>query len=557
MEADNQRKKRILLNNIYGVDIDSQAVEVTKLSLLLKVLEGESDETLKRQLSFVQERALPDLGRNIKCGNSLIGPDYFWGQLLPDDEEVRRVNAFDWKAEFLEIMKAGGFDAVIGNPPYVNAWELFANMPSVRDYINRSSVYQTADRHWDLYVLFLERSLQLLREDGRLSFIIPYSYAIQKYAQSSRSLLLRQATIESIADLRSIRVFQSVPVITIIPVVRKSTPSSEDFVEILKPTSQPTLTESVKIEPSHRILRQTLLNQPDFMFRIDLANEVEGICEKIHKNSTTVGALCLVNYGAQMSSKEKGKFGKEFVLRNSQQTKTCKRTVSGRNLYRYAVSWAGKYVEWKLSPQMYGPREPAFFETPKLMIRDITGTHRLELTFDDTGLYCDHTILCALRACDVKNWKLLGADAICISNKYSLELILGLLASRLTSAYYYWRLTGEGVRTGGGFHTYPKTIRQLPLLDLDKVTHEQSTKVEVLARQMLRLHKHLSEINSPAEKNRVQRQISSTDDEIDRLIYDINGLTEEEIKIVETALVSSSHIEELKKDDLIGMESAD
>src|SRR5207253_7909303 len=112
-----QEKKRILLNNIYGVDIDPQAVEVTKLSLLLKVLEGESNETLKRQLSFVRERALPDLGRNIKCGNSLIGTDYFDGQLLPDEEAMRRINPFDWQAGFPEIVKAGGFDAVIGNPP--------------------------------------------------------------------------------------------------------------------------------------------------------------------------------------------------------------------------------------------------------------------------------------------------------------------------------------------------------------------------------------------------------------------------------------------------------
>src|SRR5207249_9886582 len=105
-------RKRILLQNIYGVDIDAQAVEVTKLSLLLKVLEGESDETLKRQLSFVRERALPDLGRNIKCGNSLIGTDYFDGQLLPDEEAMRRINPFDWKAGFPEIMQAGGFDVV-------------------------------------------------------------------------------------------------------------------------------------------------------------------------------------------------------------------------------------------------------------------------------------------------------------------------------------------------------------------------------------------------------------------------------------------------------------
>ncbi|MFQ5614841.1 MAG: N-6 DNA methylase, partial [Anaerolineae bacterium] len=97
-------RKRILLDHIYGVDIDPQAVEVTKLSLLLKVLEGETEESIATQLSFFQERALPDLGRNIKCGNSLIGPDFYDGQQLRmgllDEEEMYRLNVFDWAAEF-------------------------------------------------------------------------------------------------------------------------------------------------------------------------------------------------------------------------------------------------------------------------------------------------------------------------------------------------------------------------------------------------------------------------------------------------------------------------
>src|SRR5207244_8836641 len=115
-------RKRILLQNIFGGDIDAQAVEVTKLSLLLKVLEGESEQTLATQLRFYHERALRDLGRNIKCGDSLIGPDFYEQQqmTLLDEEERYRINVFDWNAEFPEIFKAGGFDAVIGNPPYVD-----------------------------------------------------------------------------------------------------------------------------------------------------------------------------------------------------------------------------------------------------------------------------------------------------------------------------------------------------------------------------------------------------------------------------------------------------
>jgi type I restriction-modification system DNA methylase subunit len=111
-------KKRILTTHIFGVDIDPQAVEVTKLSLLLKVLEGESDQSLSlSQLAF-GERALPNLSDNIRCGNSLIAPDYFTGMLFSDPEDLRRVNAFDWKKGFPDAMRDGGFDAVIGNPPY-------------------------------------------------------------------------------------------------------------------------------------------------------------------------------------------------------------------------------------------------------------------------------------------------------------------------------------------------------------------------------------------------------------------------------------------------------
>jgi hypothetical protein len=112
-------RKRILLNNIYGVDIDPQAVEVTKLSLLLKVLEGENEQSLNQQLRLFHERALPDLENNIKCGNSLIGPDFYRGQqssLVESDDQLQ-LNVFDWQAEFSSVLHAGGFDAVVGNRP--------------------------------------------------------------------------------------------------------------------------------------------------------------------------------------------------------------------------------------------------------------------------------------------------------------------------------------------------------------------------------------------------------------------------------------------------------
>ncbi len=153
-------KKRILLNNIYGVDLDDQAVEVTKLSLLLKVLEGETGVTLS--LWSPRERALPDLGCNIKCGNSLIGPDIFSGGLFGevDEEERRRINPFDWGREFPGVMKAGGFDAVIGNPPYVRQESLGEQK---RYFEERYRVYHGIA---DLYAYFIEKGVSLLREGG-------------------------------------------------------------------------------------------------------------------------------------------------------------------------------------------------------------------------------------------------------------------------------------------------------------------------------------------------------------------------------------------------------
>ncbi len=94
-------------------------MEVTKLSLLLKVLEGENEETISKQLTLFSERALPDLSRNIKCGNSLIGWDILEDNPELGQEDIERINPFDWRAEYPEVFSRGGFDVVIGNPPYV------------------------------------------------------------------------------------------------------------------------------------------------------------------------------------------------------------------------------------------------------------------------------------------------------------------------------------------------------------------------------------------------------------------------------------------------------
>jgi hypothetical protein len=169
-----QKKKEILLGSIFGVDIDAQAIEVSKLSLLLKVLEGETDESVNAALKPFHDRALPDLGRNIRHGNSLIGPDFrTFGQMeLPSFGDG--VSEFEWEKEFPEAFKVGGFDVVIGNPPYLSfAGRQAVEIPEkVRSYYYGTyETYQSAA--WPTaHSLFLERSLKKISR-RYVSFIVP------------------------------------------------------------------------------------------------------------------------------------------------------------------------------------------------------------------------------------------------------------------------------------------------------------------------------------------------------------------------------------------------
>jgi hypothetical protein len=197
-------RKRILLDHVFGVDIDLQAVEITKLSLLLKVLEGETEATLGEQLRLFHERALPDLEVNIRCGNSLVGSDFLGehGRHLPDRDR-EHVNVFDWRREFPQVFADGGFNAVVGNPPWLMAgYYLPETVPYLQDK------YKTAHGKFDLYYLFIEKSLSLLSTEGWFGMIVPNKFFHTRAAQPLRTMLAASQRIYRILDYGIIRIFE-------------------------------------------------------------------------------------------------------------------------------------------------------------------------------------------------------------------------------------------------------------------------------------------------------------------------------------------------------------
>ncbi|THJ18208.1 MAG: restriction endonuclease subunit R [Nitrospira sp. CG24B] len=566
-----QEKKRILLNNIYGVDIDGQAVEVTKLSLLLKVLEGESDETLKRQLSFVHERALPDLGQNIKCGNSLIGPDYFSGQLMPDDEAMRRVNPFDWKTEFPAIMKAGGFDAVVGNPPYVRQ----ESLSEFKDYLAQR--YEAYDGVADLFAYFMEKSVALLREGGRFSFIVSSSFLRTTYGEALRRTLKKQAAVLRIVDFGGLAVFENAKdTYVCIPLLAKTKQPARIEVSRIPSLDFASLDDSA-IDYRFTI-PQERLTENAWSLKSD---EEAAVFDKVMQAGKPLGEyvdrkffrglLTGLNEAFELNQEQRD----ELVQGARQSEILIKPFLGGQNIRRYEIEDGGRFLIvlpsgwtqaamakekkaagqvpereawnwlaathrtiarhlepfaeachkrqdkgqywWELRPcDYYG-----YFDGPKIIFPDICKAPRFFL--DRSGRYLANTAYC------------LGVDD---------PYLLGILNSRS-----FWFAISNlsipfGVRAGQyRYRLIYQYMEKVPIRVIDftsKADKEKHGRIVSLVEGMLELHQRLTDAKTPTDKDRLQRQIDATDQEIDRLVYDLYDLTEEEIQIVEAASVASS-----------------
>jgi len=514
-----KEKKRILLNNIYGVDIDSQAVEVTKLNLLLKLLEGENQDTLERQIKLFHERALPDLSSNIKCGNSLIGPDFYdLHQLdLFDEEERYRINVFDWNQAFPEIFKGKnpGFDAVIGNPPYVRVRifkELFENQV---EYLE--SKYKCAAHVWDIYLLFYEHAIELARKKGKVAFIVPIQTLHQPNCESLRKLLLTETSIDSIADLSQLRVFETAIVKNCIIVCESGRRANEE-INIFRPnTPQELFDISMNQWP-----QKDAIDNPGHSLKLNLLSPTKFLCDKLREKSWQLGDLCYVTFGLRSCAKGKGQEGKERLITLDSQAANAKPYLEGREIKRYLRNESGRFIKY-IPEEMYSPRKPALFENNKIVSQSMLSRMRLVATLDLMGFYVEQSLVCIIPH------GILTEEAP--NPSLPLEFLLGIINSRLESFYFSTYIIDFSLG-GGLIHATPGSQQKLII---PRVSSREIDKTCRLVNGMLDLNKKLHAANIATEKTMLQRQIDATDRQIDNLVYELYALTDDEIAIVEEA----------------------
>jgi len=512
-----EERKRILITHIFGVDIDPQAVEVTKLSLLLKVLEGETDQSLSlSQLTFAG-RALPNLADNIRCGNSLVGTDYFTDKLFSGPEELKRVNAFNWNEGFPDAASAGGFDCIIGNPPYIDSELMTRYYPEERSYC---AVHYTAARgNWDVFCVFIEKALELCKNNGLHSFIVPNKLTSAEYAAGIRTSISTNQLL-SLRDYSKAHVFP-VAVYPVIYVIRKSSPTRDATVtyeRIGLNNAGERAVEATKTLPLSRTVGAG--KAPWAVSEDSGALSLVSKLAKSFPRLATVATVCGAATVAEAYELQ------ALIAEKPVPTKGDVRLVNSGTIDRYANLWGLERCRYLgasfLCPVVPAHRLPKVSATrtqqskrPKLIVAGMT--KRLECIADMTG--------------DV----MAGKSTSLILPVSDLRYLLGVMNSRLID-FYYKTVYGGNALQGGYLRIGPPQLKEIPIRCLDPDNSSDraaNARMLKLVRSIETLKSQQAAAKAAANEAIIQRQIDAVDAEIDRLVYDLYGLTVKEIALVE------------------------
>jgi hypothetical protein len=507
-------KRQIMLNNVFGVDIDPRAVEVTMLSLYLKILEGETRTTLGQNRSlFPAETFLPDLTSNIKCGNSLIGPDFSAAEQIvmiaeaatqrrttPQTED--KVNAFEWKGEFSPVIEAGGFHAVLGNPPYVLLQDELRDDHQLAYFREK---YRAASYKIDLYHLFVERGIRLTRPGGRCSMITPANFLTNNYLARLRRIMLDETRINHILVIDG-GVFKNVSVDNAIFVVVGGDKTS---------SSWPIVHATHEDGGFHKVSEISVRVGPhDKEALFTGSGKSSKMWDKVLKGSLRLGQIADVNFGKQL--RDRGEFPRDVIdVAGRKIPKTHKRCYTGRDVARYHLTWGSLACLDRVTAQRGGCWDESKHNAKNKIVTRQIGAFPI-FALDVLGYQCLNTMF-----------------MINIHQPYDRDFVLGVLNSRLTKAFWLDKFFDQR-------RTFPKIkggyLEQLPI----PAVPENDKKAEKSAKEISRLAKALTAMNLQAKTTRgeqpqraLQRRIAAADHGIDHELYGLYQLEPDEIAKVE------------------------
>lgn len=534
-------KKRILLNNIYGVDIDYNAVEVTKLSLLLKCMEGETEASINQQFKLFNERILPTLDANIKSGNSLISTDYYDNQL--DFGEEKKIKPFNWKNAFPEVFKQGGFDVVVGNPPYVRQ-ELISTQ---KEYLQGH--YQVFHGMADLYSYFIERSMKLLNPNGVYGVIVANKWMRANYGEPLRRFL-KAHTLYEIIDFGDLPVFETATTYPCIIVAgnpgKEIGPIKLTLAKTLKFNS---LTEYV--DQNFGPLNKDSLSDAGW----SLAGEIEqNIIKKISQAGKPLGEYVNrkiyrgVLTGLNEAFVIDGETKERLIAEDPKSEEIVKPFLVGRDIKRYSNPINTKYliftrrgieikkyqailsyleefrsqltpkpVDWK--GENWSGRKPGPYKWYE--IQDVIDYHE---EFNQFKIILPEIALRMQATYD--NGKHFSGDTtyiIPIDDKY----LLGIMNSNLF--HFYFSKISSSIR-GGYLRFKRQYLETVPIVESLEYKEKLVQYVDI----MLQLNKDLENTNLASQKDQIRGKINHYDTKINELVYQIYKLTKEEIGIMES-----------------------
>jgi len=533
-------KKRILLNNIFGVDIDVNAVEVTKLSLLLKCMEGETQASIASQLRLFNERVLPTLDNNIKDGNSLVDTDFYGGEL--DFGEEKKVKPFSWKNNFAEVFKQGGFDCVIGNPPYVRQ-ELLGTQKSY--FLKKYKVYHgTAD----LYSYFFERGIELLNEKGLFGIIVANKWMRANYGEPLRVWLKKQ-NIRQLIDFGDLQVFQGATTYPCIFICGKG--KVEKSFEAVNVKTLQFESLGKYVEENKISVEQHSLDDKGWNASSDTEQK---LLKKLNDAGVPLGKYLndKVYYGIKTG------FNEAFVIDATTKEKLIKEHKSsaelirpflgGRDIKRYHLPVSDKFLisipkgftnskgnnpknGWKWFQENYSAVANHFkqFEEACKKRQD-QGDYWWELRacdyyaefekekiiyqvfqvkpcfiWDTEGHYCNNAI-----------WIIPSAD----------KVLLAILNSNIG----WYLISKYCTQIQNGYQLIYKYFEKLPIAKADSKNQKE---IEKLVNQLLQLNQEKAEVKLATQVSQLQGKIDYCEERINEIVYQLYELTAEEIKIVE------------------------